>query len=169
MWDSSHVDLTLNDYWRWGLSFCCCCCPVTQLCPTICDPMGYSTSGFPVLHQFPEHTQTHVHQVGDAVQSFHPLSSRLQSFPTSGSFPRSQIFESGGQSIGASVSASVLPINSQDWFPLRLTGWISLQPKGLLRVFSNTTVQNINSLALSLLYGPTLTSIHGNWKNHTFD
>ena len=68
-----------------------------------------------------------------------PFSSCLQSFPASGSFPRSQFFASGGKSTGA--SASVLPMNIQDWFPLGLTGWISLQSKGLSRVFSNTTVQ----------------------------
>ena len=70
-----------------------------------------------------------------------PFSSHLQSFPASGSFPMSQFFESGGQNIGISVSASVLPMNIQDWFPLGWTGWISLQSKGLSRVFSNTTVQ----------------------------
>ena len=70
-----------------------------------------------------------------------PFSSCLQSFPTSGSFPMSHLFTSGGQSIGASASASVLPMNIQDWFPLGWTGWISLQSKGLSRVFSNTTVQ----------------------------
>ena len=70
-----------------------------------------------------------------------PFSSHLQSFPASGSFPMSQFFESGGQSTGASASASVLPMNSQNWFPLGLTGLISLQSKGLSRVFSNTTVQ----------------------------
>ena len=70
-----------------------------------------------------------------------PFSSCLQSFPTSGSFQMSQLFTSG-QSIGVSASASVLPMNTQDWFPLGWTGWISLQSKGLLRVFSNTTVQN---------------------------
>ena len=70
-----------------------------------------------------------------------PLSSCLKSSPESESFPMSQSFTSGGQSIGASVSASVLPVNIQDWFPLGLTGWISLQSKGLSRVFSNTTVQ----------------------------
>ena len=70
-----------------------------------------------------------------------PFSSHLQSFPASGTFQMSQFFASGGQSIGASASASVLPINIQDWFSLRWTGWISLQSKGLSRVFSNTTVQ----------------------------
>ena len=70
-----------------------------------------------------------------------PFSSHLQSFPASGSFQMSQFFASGDQSIGISASTSVLPINFQDWFPLGLTGWISLQSKGLSRVFSNTTVQ----------------------------
>ena len=70
-----------------------------------------------------------------------PFSSRLQSYPASGSFPMSQFFTSGGQSAGISASASVLPVNIQDWFPLGWTGWISLQSKGLSRVFSNTTVQ----------------------------
>ena len=70
-----------------------------------------------------------------------PFYSRLQSFPASRSFPRSQFFASGGQSIGASASASVLLMNIQDWFPLGWTGWISLQSKGLSRVFTNTTVQ----------------------------
>ena len=70
-----------------------------------------------------------------------PFSSCLQSFPASGSFSMSQFFASGGQSIGVSASASVLPMNIQDWFPLGLTDLISLQSKGLSRVFSNTTVQ----------------------------
>ena len=70
-----------------------------------------------------------------------PFSSHLQSFPASGSFPMSQFFTSGGQSIGVSASTSVLPMNIQDWSPLGWTGWISLQSKGLSRLFSNTTVQ----------------------------
>ena len=70
-----------------------------------------------------------------------PFSSCLQSFPASGSFPMSQLFASGGQRIGVSASASVLPMNIQDWFPLGRTAWISLQPKRLSSVFSNTTVQ----------------------------
>ena len=118
---------------------------VTQLCPTLCDPMDCSTPGLPVHHQLPEFTQTHVHRVGDAIQPSQPLSSPFsscpQSFPVSGSFPMSQFFSSGGQSIGVSASTSVLPKNTQDWSPLGWTGWISLQSKGLSRVFSNTTVQ----------------------------
>ena len=74
-----------------------------------------------------------------------------QSFPASGSFPMSQLFASGGQSTGVSASASVLPMNTQDWSPLRWTGWISLQSKGLSRVFYNTTVQSINSSVHSYL------------------
>ena len=98
-----------------------------------------------------------------------PFSSLLQSFPASGSFPVSQFFPSGDQSIGVLASASVLPINIQVWFPLGWTGWISLQSKGPLRVFSNTTVQKHSSSVLSFLYGPTLTSTHNYWKNHSFD
>ena len=93
----------------------------------------------------PGATQTHVHWVSDAIQPSHPLSSpsppTLQSFPASRTFPKSQFFTSGGWSTGVSASASVLPMNTQDWSPLGWTGWISLQSKGLSRVFSNTTVQ----------------------------
>ena len=96
-----------------------------------------------------------------------PFSSCPQSLPISGSFPVSQLFALGGQSIGVSASASVLPMNTQDWFPLGWTGWISLQSKGLTRVFSNTTVQNHQFF--SFLYGPTLTSTHDYWENHSFD
>ena len=98
-----------------------------------------------------------------------PFSSHFQSCPASGSFQMSQFFASGGQSTRASASASVFPMKIQDWFPLGWTGWISLQSKELSRVFSNATVQSISSSALSFLYGPTLTSIHDYWKNHSFD
>ena len=117
---------------------------VAQLCPTLCNAMDCSTPGLPVHHQLPEFTQTHVCWVCDTIQSSHPLSSPLllpSIFPRSGSFQMSQFFASGGQSIGVSTSVSVLPMNIQDWFPLGWAGWISLQSKGLLRVFSNTTVQ----------------------------
>ena len=97
-----------------------------------------------------------------------PFSSCPQSLPASGSFPMSQLFAWGGQSIGVSASASVLPMNTQDWSPLGWAGWISLQSKGFSRVFSNTTIQKHFS-ALSFLYSPTLTSIHDHWKNHSLD
>ena len=98
-----------------------------------------------------------------------PFSSSLQSFPESGSFQMSQFFTSGGQSIGVLASASVVPMNTQDWFPLGLTGWISLLSKGLSRVFSNTQFKSINSLVLSFLYSSTLTSIHDYWKDHSLN
>ena len=79
-------------------------------------------------------------------------------------FLKSQFFSSRGRSIGVSASASVLPVNMQDWFPLGLTGWISWQFKGFSRVFSNTTFKSINSSALSFLHSPILTSIHDRWK-----
>ena len=81
----------------------------------------------------------------------------------------SQLFASGGQWIGLSASASVLPMNIPDWFPLGWTGSISLQSKGLPRVFSNTVDQKHWFFGLSFLCGSTLTSIHDYWKNHTFD
>ena len=117
---------------------------VTQSCPTLCDPMDCSTPGFPVYHQLPELTQTHVHRVGDAIQPSYLLSS-----PSPPAFNLSQhqdLFQWVSsshqlQSIGASASASVLLMNIQDWFPLGLTGLIPFQSKGLARVFSNTTVQ----------------------------
>ena len=93
----------------------------------------------------------------------------LQSFPALGSFQMSQFFASGGQSIEASASASVLPMNIQDWFPLGWTGWISLQSKWFSRVFFNTTIKSINYLVLSILFSPTLISIYDYWKNHSFD
>ena len=92
---------------------------LAQSCPALCDPMNCSTPGLPVHHQFSELTQTHDHWVGDAIQPSHSLlflSSRLQSFPASRYFPVSQLITSGGQSIGVSVSGSVLPMNIQDWF-----------------------------------------------------
>ena len=98
-----------------------------------------------------------------------PFSSCLQSFPASGSLPMSQLFTPGGQSIVASASASVLPMNIQDWFPLGWTGLISLQAKGASRVFSKTTVQKHQFFDAQLSLCPTLTSIHDYWKNHSHD
>ena len=150
---------------------------VAQSCPTLWDPMDAARQASLSITNF----RSLLKLISiESVIPFnhlilcHPLSSRLQSFPESGSFPMSQFFVSGGQSIEVSASASVLPMNSQDWFPLGWTGWISLQSKGLSRVFSNITVgesqfKSINSSVLSFLYSPTLTSIHDYWKNHSFD
>ena len=98
-----------------------------------------------------------------------PLSSCPQSLPASGSFPMNQLFASGGQNIEVSASASILPMNIQDWSPLGWTGWISLQSKGLSRVFSNTTVQKHQFFGAQLSSPSTLTSIHDHWKNHSLD
>ena len=97
------------------------------------------------------------------------FSSRLQSCPASGYFPVSQFLALSGQSIGTSASTSVLPMSIQDWFPLGLTDLISLQSKGLSRVFANTQFKSISSSVLSFLYCSTLTSIHDYWKNHSLD
>ena len=121
---------------------------VIQSFPTCCNPMDYTTPSFQVYYKLLELAQTHVHQVGDAIQPFHPLSSpsppafNLSQYQYSHlSFQMSQLFASGGQSIGVSASTSVLQMNIQDWSPLGRTGWISLQSKGLSRVFSNITAQ----------------------------
>ena len=116
---------------------------VTQLCPTLCDPVDCSISGLPVHQQLLELAQTHVHWVGDATHLILccPLLLLSSIFPASGSFPMSQLFTLSGQNIEASASTSVLPMNIQNWFSLGLTGLISLQSKGLSVVFSSTTVQ----------------------------
>ena len=123
---------------------------VAQSCSTLFDPMEWSKSGLPVHHQLPEFTQTQVHWLGDAIQPSHPLSS-----PSPPAFNLSQhqgLFKwvSSSHLVAKvlefqlqffKVSASVLPMNTQDWSPWGWTGWISLQSKGLLKVFSDTTVQ----------------------------
>ena len=109
--------------------------------------MNCSTSGFPVLHYLPEFVQTHVHWVSDGIQPSHPLSSPsllARNLSHNQSFPMSQLFTSGGQSTGA--SASVPPMNIQVWFPLELTGLISLLSKELSRVFSSTIVPKASIL-----------------------
>ena len=139
-----------------------CCCSVAKLCLTLCNPMDCSTPGFPVLHYLPGVCSKFVCWVGDA--SNHLISASLffclQFLPASGSFPLSQLFASGSQCIGASVSAIVLPLNIQSWFPLGLTSLISLQSKGLSRVFSSTTIQKHPFFSTQPFYGTTLTSLH---------
>ena len=100
-----------------------------------------------------------------------PFSFRLQSFPASGSFQMSQFFASGGQSIGVSASALVLPRNIQDWFSFRIDWLDLLAVQGTLKSLPqhHSQFKTINSSALSFLYSPTLTSIHDYWKNHSFD
>ena len=131
-------------------TFCCCCYSVIQSCLTLGDAMDCSTWGFPVLHYLRvcsnscPLSQWCYLTISSSVIHF---SSCPQSCPASGSFPVNQLFTSGGQSIGASASASVLPINIQGWFLLGLTDLVSLLSKGLLRVFSQH-----HSLKASILW-----------------
>ena len=114
------------------------CCSVIQSCPTLCHPMDCSMPGLPVLHhllEFALMVMLSSHLILWCLFSFCP-----QSFPASGTFPVSCLFTAGGQNTGTSASASVLPVNSQGWSPLRLTGLFSLLSKGLSGVFSSTTV-----------------------------
>ena len=122
---------------------CWCCCSVAQSCPTLCDLMDCSTPGFPVYHHLPELAQTHVLELvmpSHHLILFHPLLLLPSIFPSIGVFSNQSVLHIRGQSIGSSALASVLPKNIQDWSPLGWTGLISLQSKGLLGVFSNTTV-----------------------------
>ena len=146
---------------------------VTQSCPTLCDPMDCSTSGFPVHHQFLEFTQTHVHRIHDAIQPSHPLLS-----------PSPPVFNlSQHQSLFQRVSslhqvAKVLEFQLQhqsfqwifttdfleDWL-----FWSLCSPRDSQESSPTPQFKSINSLALSFLYNPTLTSIHDYWKDHSFD
>ena len=120
------------------------CCSVAKLCPAICDCMDCSSQVFPVLHCLLEFAQIHVHWVSPCYLTISSSAALFsfchQSFPASKSFPMSWLFVSGGQSIGDSALAIVLPMNIQSWSPLGFIGLISLQSKGLSRVFSSTTI-----------------------------
>ena len=116
------------------------CCSAAQLCLTLCNRIECSMQGLPVLHYLPELAQTPVHWVSDAIWPSRSLPSPSLAFNLC-QHTMSQLFTSCGQSIGAWASASVIPMNIQDWLPLGWIAWISLESKGLLRVFSNTTVQ----------------------------
>ena len=144
---------------------------VVQLCPTLWDPMDCSIPGLTAHHQPSELTQTHVRWVRDAIQPSHPLSP----FPPTFNLSQHQglfklvIFPSDGQSIGVSVSASVLPMNTQGWFPLGWTDWISSSPRDSQESSPTPQFKSISSSVLGFLYSPTLTSIHDYGKNHSPD
>ena len=146
---------------------------VAQSCLPLCVSVDCSTPGFPVHPQLLELAQTHVPWVSDAIQPSHPLPSPsppLFNVSQHQNLLMSQFFVSGGQIIGVSALASVLPMNIQDWFPLGRTGWISLQSKGLSQESSPTPqFKSINTFVLSLLHSPTLISIHNHRKNHSLD
>ena len=144
---------------------------VAQSCPATL-PMNHSTPGLPVHYQLLESTQNHVHHVSDAhpmiLSSVIPFSSHFQSFPAPGSFPMSQFFTSGGQSIGASASASVLPMSIQDFLQDSLVG-SPCSPRNSQQSSPIPQFKSINSLVLSFLYSLMVTSIHDHWKNHSLD
>ena len=148
-------------------SVCFCCCSVAKLCLTLCSPWtaAHQTS----LSITNSQSLLKLMSIKSLMPSNHiilycPLLLQPSIFPGSGSFLMSQLFISGGQSIRASASTFVIPMNIQNWFPLHLPGWISLLSKGLSTVFSNT-----NSSVLNFLYDPTLAYIHDYQKNHSFD
>ena len=146
-------------------------CSVAQPCSTLCDPMNHSTPGFPVHHQLPESTQTHVHQVDDAISSsVVPFSSCPQSFPASGSFHMSQLFASDGQSI-KSFSFSISPSNEQPGLISFRMDWLDLLAihRTLKTSLLNPHSSKASIFQLSAFFIVQLTSIHDHWKNHSLD
>ena len=143
-----------------------CCFPVAQSCLTLCDPMDCSTPDFPVLHHLPDVAQTHIYWVSDAIQRSRPLAS-----PSPPAFNLSQhqgFFQwvSSSHQVAEVWNFSVSPSNEYSWLVyFRIDCWISLQSKGISRVFSNTTVWKHQFFSAQ----PTLTSIYDYWKNHNFD
>ena len=150
-------------------------CSVIKSCPSLCEPMDYSMPGFPVLHYLLEFAQTHVHWVSDAIQPSHPLS--CPSLPVFNLSQHQGLFQWVNFShqvakileLQLQASDPVLPTNIQGWFPLGLTGLITLLSKGLSRASSCTKFKSIRSSALSLLYGPDLTCVRDYRKNLSFD
>ena len=147
--------------------------PVAQSCPTPCDPTDCSTPGFPVHHQLQELAKTHVHRISDTIQPYHPLSS-----PSPPTFNLSQHWGLSNESVLRiswpkywSFSYSLSPCNEYSGMISFRMAWLDLLAVQETLQESSPTSQfkSINSLALSLLYGPTLTSIHDYWKNHSLD
>ena len=157
-----------NLYYKFGCYF-----SVAMSSLTVCNTMNHITPSFSVLHFLSEFAQTHVH-LGQwcnptILSSAAPFSSCPKSFPASGPFLMNWLFASGGQSIGASNSASGLPMSIQGWFLLGLTHLISGYPRDFQKSSPTPQFKSINSPAVSFLYSPILTSIHDHWKNHSFD
>ena len=146
----------------------------TQSCPTLCDPMDCSMRGLP---RSPSPTPGVYSNSCPSSQWCHPaisssvvpFSSRPQSLPASGSFPMSQFFTSGGQGVGVSASASVLPMNIQNWFPLDRVVESPCSPRDSQESFPTPQFKSIKSSALSFLYSPTLMFVHDYWENYSFD
>ena len=165
------INRWMDKWCIYTMQHCCCCwCSVTKSCLILHDSMNCSKPGFPVLCYLPEFAQVYVQWVSDVIQTSYPL---LPPLLLPSIFSSIRVFSNMLSlcirlpKFGA--SPSVLPMNIHDWFPLGLTGLISLLSKGLSRIFSRPIVQNINSLVLGLLFGPTFTSLHDYWKDHQFN
>ena len=148
------------------------CCSVAKLCPTLCNPINCSLPGFSVHHYLPEFAQTHVHWVDDAFQPSQPLSppslSALNLYQHQGLF---QWFSNSHEvAKGWSFSFSISPYNEYSGLISFRIDWLDLAVQGLLkRLLQQPLFKSINSLALNLLYGSTVTSVRDCWKNHNFD
>ena len=146
--------------------------PVTQSCCTFCNPMTAAhQASWSVINSWSLLKLMSIESVMPSSwssSSVGPFSSHLQTFPASRSFQMSQFFVSGGHIIGVSASASVLPMNIQDWFPLGWTGW-TCSPRDSQEPSPAPQFKSVNSSALSFLYRSVLTSIHDYWKNHSSD
>ena len=148
----------------------CGCCSGSQSCPTLCDPMDCSTPGFPVLHCLPEFAQTHVHWVRDTTEPSHPLSPSSSALNPSQHQDLFQWVSSSHQVakiLAFQLQASVLPVNIQGWFPLELTGLLSLLSKGLSGVFSNTTIRKHHFFDAYLWSNSHVW--HDCWKYHSLE
>ena len=145
---------------------------VAQSCPTLCDSMKHSTPGLPVHHQLPDPSKPMSLELvmpSNHLILCHPLLLPPSIFPSIRIFSNELTLCIRWPKYWSFSFSIILSKNTQGWSPLGWTGWISLQSKGLSRVFSNTTVQSINSLVLSFFYSPTLTSVHDYWENQSFD
>ena len=163
----------LTSFVSWSLvKLFCYCCSVTKSCLTLCNPMDYSTPGFPVLHYLLGFAQTRVHWVNDAIRSSYPvLPSSAFAFNLSQHQGLFQWVSFSHHDVGQKYwrfSFSISPFNEYSGLISFRIDWISLQSKGLSRVFT-PQFKSINSSALSFLHDPTLTSLHDYWKNHGFD
>ena len=146
---------------------------ITKSCPTLCNPMNCSTLGFPILHYLPKFAQTHIQWVDDAIQPSHPLlppySPALNLSQHQGLFQWDSSSHQVAKVLDFQLQRSLEPMNIQGWFPLGLSGLISLLSKGLSRVFSSTTIWNHQFFGIQPSFWSTLISIHDYWKNHSFD
>ena len=149
-----------------------CSVVFATVAPTLCDPMDCSTPGLPAHHQLPDFTQTHIHRVNDAISHlilYRPLILLPSIFPSIRVFSNESALRIRWPKYWSFSFSISPPVNIQDWFPLGLLVWSSCCPRDSQESSPTPQFESITSLALSLLYGPTLTSVYDYWKNHSFD